>query len=124
MKLYGEQHKNTLISSSNYAVSLVDARRFEEAKTLMRKMIPVAVRVVGEGHRITLVIRDIYAQTSYKDDGAALDDLREAVTMLEDAERIAQRVFGGAHPYVGHIGRSMNKARTALRARETASGTG
>ena len=31
-------------------------------------------------------------------DGATLDDLREAVTTLEDTERIARRVLGGAHP--------------------------
>ena len=90
----------------------------------MRKTIPVARRVLGDGHILTLKMRKVYAKALYFDDAATLDDLREAVTTLEDAERIAQRVFGGAHPYVGHIGRSMNKARTALRARETSSGTG
>ena len=34
----------------------------------------------------------------YKDANATLDDLREAVSTLEDTERIARRVFGGAHP--------------------------
>ena len=34
----------------------------------------------------------------FDDTGATLDDLREAVTTLEDAERIARRVLGGAHP--------------------------
>ena len=32
------------------------------------------------------------------DTGATLDDLREAVTTLEELERTARRVFGGAHP--------------------------
>ena len=36
--------------------------------------------------------------TSYEDPGATLDDLRDAVTTLEDTARIARRVFGGAHP--------------------------
>ena len=31
----------------------------------------------------------------YQDPRATLDDLREAVTTLEDTERIARRVFGG-----------------------------
>ena len=39
-----------------------------------------------------------YARALYKDDDATLDDLREAVMTLEDAGRIARRVFGGAHP--------------------------
>ena len=38
-------------------------------------------------------------------DGATLDDLREAVTTLEDAVLIARRVFGGAHPLTAGLGR-------------------
>jgi len=43
-------------------------------------------------------MRTLYAQALYKDPDATLDDLREAVTTLEDLERIARRVLGGAHP--------------------------
>ena len=39
-----------------------------------------------------------YAETLYRDDCATLEDLREAVTTLEDTERIARRVLGGSHP--------------------------
>ena len=55
----------------------------------------------------------------YRDKAATLDDLREAVTALEDSERIARRVFGGAHPITVDIGITLQRARTALRARET-----
>ena len=48
-----------------------------------------------------------------------LDDLREAVTTLEDTERIARRVLGGAHPITVQIERDLRKARATLRARET-----
>ena len=34
----------------------------------------------------------------YNDSGATLDDLLEAVTKLEETERIARRVLGGADP--------------------------
>ena len=34
----------------------------------------------------------------FADGGATLDELREAVTTLEDVEPIARRVLGGAHP--------------------------
>ena len=43
-------------------------------------------------------MRWTYAEVLYTDDGATLDDLREAVAKLEDVERTARRVFGGAHP--------------------------
>ena len=55
----------------------------------------------------------------YGDDGATLDDLREAVTTLEDVERTARRVFGGAHPTTTEIEKPLKTARAALRARET-----
>ena len=36
-----------------------------------------------------------YAKVLYRNDSATLDDLREAVTSLEEMARIARRVFGG-----------------------------
>ena len=50
--------------------------------------------------------------------GATLDDIHEAVTTLEDAERIGRRVLGGAHPLTEAIGAYLQDARAALRARE------
>ena len=85
----------------------------------MRKTMPVARRVLGENHVTTLKMRKIYAQSLYKDPAATLDDVREAVTTLEDTERIARRVFGGAHPNVAKIELSLRNARASLRARET-----
>ena len=60
-----------------------------------------------------------YARALYEDDAATLDDLREAVTTLEDVKRTARRVLGGAHPLTGGIERRLRDARAALRARET-----
>ena len=49
---------------------------------------------------------------------ATLDDLREAVTTLEDVARTARRVLGGAHPITVDIGLTLQRARAGLRARE------
>ena len=103
----------------NYADSLRQLKRFEEAKTLLRKVIPVARRVLGEGHSTTLTMKAIYADALYMDPGATLHDLREAVTTLEDVERTARRVLGGAHPNVRSMEESLQQARAALRRRET-----
>ena len=59
----------------------------------------------------------------YKDDGSTLDDLREAVATLEEIERIARRVFGGAHPTTALMEASLGESRAALRARETPPGS-
>ena len=59
-----------------------------------------------------------YAQALRRAEGATLDDLREAVTTLEDTERIARRVLGGAHPVAAGIELSLRNARSVLAARE------
>ena len=49
----------------------------------------------------------------YRDDGATLDDLREAVTTLEDAARVVRRVLGGANPLTEGIEEELRDARNA-----------
>ena len=66
-------------------------------------------------------MRSVYARALYEDPAATLDYLHEAVTTLEDADRIARRVFGGTHPLTKQIGICL---RDALRARETPSPPG
>ena len=65
----------------------------------------------------------LYAYSLYSNPGATLEGLREAVTTLEETERIARRVLGGAHPITAGIKANLQNARAALRARETPSGS-
>ncbi len=81
----------------------------------------MARRVLGEPNILTLEMRQIYARALCENPAATLDDLREAVTTLEDVERTARRVMGGAHPITTEIEKSLRNARAALRARETPS---
>ena len=85
----------------------------------MRKTIPVAQRVAGEDAEVTLRMRWRYAEALCRDTAATLDDVREAVTTLEDTERTARRVFGGAHPTTKSTAEYLQDARAVLRARET-----
>ena len=62
-----------------------------------------------------------HARALYKDPDATLDDLREAVTTLEDTERTARLVLGGAHPEAVGIEKCLRRARAALHASETQS---
>ena len=122
-QVYGQQHIETVGQAYNFAVTLMRLKCFEEAKSLMRKMTPVAQRVLGESDGITFRMRTTYAMALYKHDGATLDHLREAVTTLEDTERIARRVLGGAHPTTVpttvDIEQALRAARAALRAHES-----
>ena len=63
----------------------------------------------------------VYARALYEDPGAALDDLREAVTIGEDTARIARRVFGSLHPMTKAGDDILKFSRAALRAREAPS---
>ena len=118
-KLSGEANRSTLIAGYNYANALIVAQRFGEAKSLMRKTMPVARRALGEGHNLTLKMRWKYAEALYKYDSATLGDLHEAATTLEDTARTARRVFGSAHPLANGIEECLQSARVALHARET-----
>ena len=51
-------------------------------------------------------------------DDATLDDMREGAAMLEEMERTARRVLGGAHLLTTGIDTCLRESRVALRARE------
>ena len=62
-------------------------------------------------------MRGLYAQSLYEDTTATLDDLREAVSTLEETLRTARRVLGSEHPFTVGMGQSLRLARAALSAR-------
>ena len=118
LRLDGEEHQDTLLEANNYAALLNQLERFQEAKALLRKTMPVARRVLGENDETTLRMGWEYARALYRDNVATLDDHREAVTTLEDVERTARRVLGGAHPLTTAIEQCLRDAQAALRARD------
>ena len=114
LKLNGEEHISTIRAASNYAPFLIRLQRIEEAKSLLLRLVPVARRVFGEGHDLTFKMRWAYAGALYMDEAATLDDLREAVTTLEETARTARRVLGSAHPRTAEIEGHLRQARAAL----------
>ena len=119
LKLSGEEHRSTLLAANNYAGSLLNLKRFEEAKSLCLKVMPVARRILGDSNDTTLRMRWAYAQALYADTGGTLDDLREAVTTLEETARTTRRVMGGTHPLTVGIEGALREAWALLRAHET-----
>ena len=101
---------------NDYALALFTLQRYAEAKPLLRRKLPMARRVLGETNETTLRMRWYYAMALYEDDGATLDNLREAVTRLEDVGRTARRVFGGMHPLTGQIEYCLQQARSKIEA--------
>ena len=109
-----KEHESTLMAANNYAITLVKLQRYTEVKSLLRRILPIERRVHGEDDEATLKMLSIYAEALYRDDGASLDDVREAVTTLEDAARIARRVLGVTHPTTTEIEDNLRMARAKL----------
>ena len=118
LKLSGKEHIATLRAAFNYANFLNDLQRYAESKSVLCKVIPVAKRAPGEGQALMLKMKQAYASALCKDPDATLDDLREAVTMFEEIEQTARRVFGGAHPFTAGVGRDLRTSRAVLADRE------
>ena len=78
---------------------------------------PVARRAYGESNEITLRMRWTYAEVLYKADSATLDDIREAVSTLEELAPTARRVLGGTHPVAVDIEVELQDACATLGAR-------
>jgi len=120
LKINGEENRGTIIAAQAYVHSLFDRRRFAEVKSLLHKNIPLARRALGDNDGYTLRTRWLYAIALYSSDGAALDDLREAVTTLESVASSWKRVFGISHPETPYVQDALKEAREALaRARAT-----
>ena len=85
---------------------------------------PVPPPLIPSTVDITLIAKQYYAETLYNNVNAGtsrrpLDDLREAVTTLEETSQTARRVFGGTHPLTSGIEGSLQEACAKFRARDT-----
>ena len=114
VQLLGEENRDTLEAAGNLAITLRDLERFQEARSVLRNAIPLTRRVLGESDQFALAMRSNYAEALYRDDGATLADLSEAVTTLEETEQTARRVLGGAHPTTASIQRFLGESRNVL----------
>ena len=101
----------------HYAASLIGLLRFEEAKSLLSKATPVARRALGEDHIRTLKLRWSYSMALFEDPAATRDNLREAVSSLEELERTARRVLGDVHPITEGMEDELQDAQDTLYAR-------
>ena len=114
LKLLGAEHFDTLREAHNYATSLFGLERFEEGKALLRRTIPVARRVLGEVHDLTLTMRWLHANILYMNDSATVDDHREAVETLESVAISYKRILGASHPETQKVQNALATAREKL----------
>ena len=101
LKLNGEEHRDTLREAGNYANSLISVKRFEKAKALLRKVVPVAQRVLGTEDEETLSLREDLC-VAILDGESSAEEKRGARRTLEEVAGVMRRVLGPVHPDVLH----------------------
>ena len=121
LKAHGEEDRRTLLAASNYAASLTVVERLEEANSVIRNVMPVAQRVLGNDDEVTLKMRMNHANWLVEDPNATIKNLNEAIDTLEEIEPTVRRVFGIAHPFMADVERSLEYSRATLRASAIAS---
>ena len=95
---FGMEQRTTLLSALNLADSLFHRRDCSvEFNSLLREALPHA-RALGPEDDTYLGLRALQAQAVTDDAAASLDDVAEAVTILEDISNISRRVMGPTHP--------------------------
>ena len=108
LRLHGEEHEVTLTSAGNYGESLVNLGRFE-AKSLLRKLMPVARRVLGESDGVTLKMRWSYARGALQSRRRhARRSPRGRGRRLRRLNRTRGDVLGSAHPFAAQIERNLH----------------
>ena len=78
--------------------SLVKGKHYAEGKALLKTIIPISQRTLGDDHPITLNLCGCWAQAIYMDSRASDEERVDAVAKCEDCVRISRRVMGPTHP--------------------------
>ena len=62
------------------------------------RILDLAMEHYGAENDYMLQIRTLHARALCEDENASLDNLRQAVELLEDIDSLSSRVFGAHHP--------------------------
>ena len=108
------EHRDTLLDSINLASSLIDDRHFAEARKLINETLPIARRVCGDAHDLTLGHRYMLPRSIVLNPDATQENLRVAKEELEDLLRTTRRVFGTSHPRVELVRNLLKTANDRL----------
>ena len=93
VRLFGEEHPNTLASKTNLAPTLLAYGELEGARRLNEDVLAAQVRLLGEEHPDTLASKSNLAETL-----RALDELGGARQLNEEVLAARVRLLGEEHP--------------------------
>ena len=103
----------------NLSVSLTDLKRYEEARSIQRKVIPAALRILGPENDTTLLLLRTNVRSVYSDPKATLADLRQAERSMRDVLQKTRRIYGVSHPDTETCERFMHNVKEILAERNS-----
>ena len=104
----------TVREAANLGRCLNACGHFDEATVFMRQEIATAKRALGPGHVLITAMADAFADSVLKRDQASRDELLEAETLLVDASKVADRIYGANQGYALHFKDSLRDVRAKL----------
>ncbi len=113
---FGTADIETLEAAHSLAFALVENGDHAECLQFFidYHLLDLAMEHYGAEHNYMLQIRTLHARTLCEDENASLDNLRQAVELLEDIDSISSRVFGARHPDTAANGSMLRYAREKL----------
>ena len=89
-------------------------RHYAELHTLARKQIPIARRVLGPEHDITLDLQQTLAHALWFPNDPPRRDLLEAEAILQDVLEMRRHVFGLLHKNTRNVEKDLREVREEL----------
>ena len=115
----GEAHEESIAAAHSLAITLANLHHRlkdsqSEAKALLNDYMPLAARIHGPNHEMTMRFRGAYAYVLWDDPAHTLDDCLESVAIYEDIERFYLRQLGENYPETLNVRRELEAAREQL----------
>ena len=110
--------ETVLTTASCVASNFLDTKNFKSARSFAYDHIDDSQRILGKNHRITLILRETYANAITLDAQSSLKQLAEAVEVLGRLARMRQQVFGAHHPCTIRVQKTLERAQETLASRQ------
>ena len=96
--MFGVSNEDTLLSALNLIISYTRALRFAEAKKMILEQLPIANRVLGKDHQMTLAFQRNIVIGLLRDEKSTREDALQAEKIVKDMLVRLRRVYGPTHP--------------------------
>ena len=109
------EYETRLQLAGNLANGLITLRRFAEAKTFVRRIIPTALSTEGPNNIRVLYLRGLLGQALLRNaESRSSPELDEAEKVLTDVYARKRRVCGASHPDTLHTQSNLEIVRKAI----------